>query len=353
MALKSAFGLFLLFVLGAAPARAGISLELTAAERARPLPELYRAETVKVLSWLKEYGATSFACRTEGVDCLTIDQLLATLAVVKFREVERFDKLGPATRWTAFYSPEGKEILLNRQGYQDPTLAGFLGLHELFGILGRPEVEYQLSSMAFLYLSHVNWRERVPTPEAIRLIDARMAKLRKALLRDYSSWKTTSSVGEANEMLLARGGGTLIGGGGDGKSFLTRIFFLSVVFNDFFRTGEFFIEKITSVPIELAPVPGAGIAYHGFKSQEPDPNDLILVPSNLVGEDAGPMVREIAWFYASLLPEESVLKDYLKEIPCGLETLRVPRDPEEFHPAALANYWRPLVARRCPGHGDK
>ncbi|RYG69999.1 hypothetical protein EON80_08745 [bacterium] len=300
-----------------------------------------------MLRWLKEYGVDRVACRPNG-DCLETAALIEAVTAIRFRVLENFDKAGPATRWSAFYDENSKSILLNRQGYQDPTLAGFLGLHELLGALGRPESEYQLSSIAFLYIAHVNWKERQTTNVGRAFVERRMGKLKQALERDFSGWRSTNAVAPANEIVVA-GGGTLIGGGGDGKSFLGRIFFLRFAFTEIFTSGDLFIDKITSVPIEYAPYPGARIAYFGFQTAEPSPEDLILVPSNLVGENAYPMVLEIAWFYASILPEETALKDHLHEIPCGENFIRVPKNLAEFHPQALTQYWRPLISRTCQG----
>lgn len=333
-----------------------LAIDPSAAQANAGLTDLYRSRTSELLQWLKKSGVEQISCQIEGQNCLSPDELLKILDETNIVTTSQFQKSKEATRFSAFYDPENKRLLLNELGYQNPHTVGFLGLHELLGIAGRPEEEYQHSLAAFVFLSHANLKERVvqselngvilQTEEQKRRLDERLSTFPELLKTDYTNWRSETSVGEANRQLeQASGGGTLVGGGGDGLSFEARLFVLYYLYDEVFRSSDVWIKKILSVPIEISKSAGSKVIYQGFSTRSPDPKDLILVPSGLVGVDAKPLAQEIGWFYSSLWPEHSSLKSDLVLKNCSGKKQLAPKNYRSFHPEAVRLYWIPLCSQ--------
>lgn len=208
----SVFLLCLLFATGA----------LAAKRPENHLENAYRAEVLALLDAIERTDYNELSRRPdlrqiladEGLLGLTIPttaQMRTRLDRINFRLIPKFLKPQGSTRHTAFFDPSNDTIYLNGEATHPTQLIGLLGLHELLGIMGAPDQNYELTLLIHAYLKSGSERfSREIQKQFFRHLVLAATYVTGDWLLDLKNNQLAMG-GEGN----GNGGGTIVGGGGD------------------------------------------------------------------------------------------------------------------------------------------
>lgn len=325
--------------------------------QANSLAKTYKAETKAVLEALQKKGVAHVGCQDLPTHaCHSPTDLMKKLENLEFIEVSDFEKPEDATRWTAFYSLNGDKVYLNSSIPHDSETIGLIGFHELLGTLGVQESE-------FLITLSVERLLNTPHP----LAKNEMAALKKQIKYNSIQAPVATEISKSNTK-LSTGGGTVIGGGGDGETLRQRILFSRYFAESAKKSFQksFSASLMTRMSIEVVDNQNEII----YKMA---PHDLsgwprhILVPRKLtrmppLGDKLAPnrALEDIGNYFSTILrgffPHFNQDLTYTLYYSPEHETyFSYPDDTTSIHPAAVKNYWRLLQKRFCPfeGHCQK
>lgn len=334
-----------LFIIIAMPAAA-------LAEEPLSLAESYRLETQSVLLQLKEAGIEKIGCLDQAkTECLSPDLLINAIesGEVTFKEVQGLQKPDGATRFTAFYSPADKAILLNTDASHDKMGQGFVGLHELAGAKGHPEIEYDFSKAAFALIEMQKAGVKLKPHELLTF---------KQQITGPVSKKEFNSIDDSNAEVRTEGG-TVVGGGGDSDSLVQRLLFFKYLSQSYstMDTGLTYYPFInTDIPIEVIESDSSKIIYIPAKKNYLGWPVKILVPRHLILKKPlkdllapNRAIEDIGFYFNSLMsmiPHLPRAKYKYYRNAHGEEAVW-PTFFTPFHPAVMENRIRPKYNQVC------
>lgn len=321
------------------------------------LAESYLRETKKVLQLLKHYEIKDIACRSSlSKDCLTPDDLLAALEKgrIQFIESKNFSKPARATRWTAFYESATGKVYLNAAVPHYKELQGFVGLHETLGASGRPETEYYISKAVMaLAKIHDGTFSRLSPEEKISAIKS----LRHHIAESPQN-KRAHEIDHPNSRLLWAGGGTAVGGGGDGLSIAQRMLFARFMMESWARASGFLPVHFLKmdIAIEVIDSPSPKIDYVMPPREHIGWPVKILVPRYMTQQkpvrDLGAPNRaleDIALYFGSLrpglFPQITFPRMYYQNK--RKQNVSYPTSFSMVHPEAIKNFYQIQYAKLC------
>lgn len=223
------------------------------------LAQKYFEQTESVLLDLKNAGIDKIACTPTGEQCLSPERLLNTLGAVKFVVTSDFEKPELATRMAAFFSPSEKTIYLNNNVKHEESTLGFVGLHELLGLEEKNDTEFRISLASYQLIRALN--------NNLQDSDDWVETLKKEIEVDkdffvYHIFNT--DILNANNQ-IASGGATVVGGGGDGWTFVQRILLIEYLTKSMKvqkqKFDKAFIKRIMDLPIEVVDTSSSEIVY--------------------------------------------------------------------------------------------
>ena len=271
----------------------GLFLSITPAVSESHLEDLYRLKTIQVLRELESLGLNEIACREAevGLKCLSPRDLIQRLSEVQIKETE-FKKPRLASRWSAFYSNSQEVIYLNTEVPHDPEVAGYLGLHELLGVFGNFDREFEITLSAHLLIHNKELREN----KALR------NRIEGRWKIEFAGNNLESDLD--NAILLAKdGGGVIVGNGGDDLTFKLRLQVLKKILTE--TEANYFIPLIevsrndSSIRYSSDIFPDE--CTLGFELSGYNPLSYfyhrVIVPMNQLNEAT---IDEIVWFYLSI-----------------------------------------------------
>lgn len=329
-----------------------LSTSVVWAQEGSPLALSYKLETKAALEALKAAGIQKMACLDDRQqDCLSPDSLIKVIdsGEVRFKEVRGLKKPDGSTRYTAFYSPEEGAVLLNGEVPHESFGRGFVGLHELFGVKNRPEVEYEFSKGAFILIESKK--------AGLDLKPADFISLQHAIEGPVVG-KEKNAIDDSNSQLITESG-TVFGGGGDGQSLVQRLLFFQYLTRS--RTFgsdmlHFHFVKM-NIPIEVVDSDSNLITYIPAKKNYLGWPVKILVPRRLVSQKPvrdtlapNRAIEDIVFYFKSIVPgmfphlPNAQYKHYRNSQ--GEQALW-PTFFSRFHPAALENRLRPAYNQVC------
>lgn len=318
----------------------------------------YPTETKALIQLLENLGFDEILCLEQGKDCLSLSQMQETFGQIQFKVVQGFDKPEFSTRKSLFYSPGEKIIYINFDGSYEPALAGCLGFHELLGILGREEPEYQYSMAICTLLNEFN--------SDLQTLEGRIEVYHflKEQLDVYEAPKTNSIIHQANQTLKRSGGGTIVGGGGDSLGLNQRILFYDFLKrnNPDLTVTELF-EILSDVPIEVKYYNPNQKNKVSYIWDEQNGLQHILIPVELLAFVAdntfGPLAvgfKDIGFYLASLNPKlfkaynlSFVRVNYRNKNMSG--SFIFPRDVMFIHSEAYKHVYKKLWHTHCEAEG--
>ncbi|HRO66006.1 MAG TPA: hypothetical protein PL182_00425 [Pseudobdellovibrionaceae bacterium] len=330
------------------------------AQEPATLADSYLRETKKVLQTLKQHDVDAISCRSfSGKDCLTPDDLLAALEnkTVQFTESQDFTKPDGATRWSAFYETATGKVHLNSAVPHEEDTKGFVGLHEVLGAAGRPENEYHISKAAMV-LSKVQdgTFSRLSPGERQSALDALRSQIAKP-----SPLKRANRIDDANSLLLKEGGGTAVGGGGDGAGIAQRILFARFLMESWAKSsisGRLPIQfSSMDIAIEVIDSDSTQIDYVMSDKEHIGWPVKILVPRSMTQQkpvlDIGApnrAVEDIALYFGSLnpglfFPQISFSRKFYRNK--RNKVLSYPTYFSIAHPDAIRNFYRIQYDKLC------
>lgn len=327
-------------------------------ESKEKLTERYRNHTTWVLMALKDMGIKHIACDLfdEKLEtCFSPEDLLEVLSKAEFIKVFSFEKPFGATRWTAFYDPKNYKIYLNKSGEHGASYLGFIGLHEILGLVGVRESEFSISIAAYhLIYSSMN---------GLSLTAGQMKGLKNTLRWGHSYSETRLDMLNNS---LSVGGVTVVGGAGDSRALEQRILFSNYLLNSISQNnaslGIFdYIPFSIQVPIEITDgKEGDEIIYRknlGKTSAWPEhilvPRHLTLTPPlNKNSTAPNRAIEDIAHYLSPLLPK-GILPEFQPTLYSNFfsymkfTSFWYPDSLDALHPA-LKNYYDLLWKENCP-----
>lgn len=174
------------------------------------LTQTYREKTFQVLQFLEEIGVEKIACDQD--QCLSPRSLMNLLKKVHFVETPFF-KSAQASRFEAYSDPKTQTIYLNTI-YAQPKVSqftGFVGLHELLWMAGRPDNNFEISLRA--YLLYRNYRFMAQERDYMVM-----------MIQDMQMRPQFTAFNPADSEITLKGGVILVGGGGgDTRSLAIRM----------------------------------------------------------------------------------------------------------------------------------
>lgn len=332
------------------------------------LADQYREGALTLLSRLRADGIEEFGYFENSVSLSRLETAVSEREI-RFLELDAFTKPRGANRNTAFYVPEEKAVYLNRSARHDPQIIPFLALHELLGAYGLHDPDYQISIGAYFYLrprgeneSADDYRGRRSLTRGNMGTDAMglfaNPEISPRPLNDPDQRLALASEG-------GEGGGTKVGGGGDGEGIAFKIRFMEVFLREprffmpvsIFGSGAWLQIELTDEPAlrferQEAPVvyrkdiPRAEIEalVKRWNLARTRPAVRILVPRSRAGERG--VTEEILHFLEGLLPTRGLERSFDCE-----GKYRSYRPLAELHPATLELFphWRERAAafERC------
>lgn len=182
----------------------------------------YKEETIAFLEALKESGVEKVACRdlSSGTDCIQISNLISRAASVNWLELNGFVKPHAATRFGAFAS--NSTIYINVNAEHPKQFMGALGFHELLGLDGNSDLEFEVSTAATVLLDLKNRMENEPSLGLQKLLkrqfDLELNRVQYAVPKF-----DIDEIQKANGELSLGGSGIIVGGAGDGETLAAHI----------------------------------------------------------------------------------------------------------------------------------
>ena len=298
------------------------------------LANLYQQKTKQVLTSMQILDIQKVACTrvSNFTDCFNPAVLKRKIDQVKWVELEYFYKGSMASRWGAFYSPTENTIYLNKSVPHDPEYIGYVGLHEILGVMGRPEKDFSISIAAYKAVTLFGPDRETEEPEW-RLGDF------KASIMIFPDWALLQSDVVDNQRLMVSansGGGVFVGGGGGDTRTLQLRLAVFKQLQKYIKRVEALDVTFATIRIEILNSDQTEILYEvrgGFMVGQ------ILVPEGLLRQMStrDPKVpfpvEDIAWFLASANP--SIAGVPTKGPLAFIEPLTV----DDFHPVAKAKMW--------------
>ncbi|KYG63982.1 hypothetical protein AZI86_14325 [Bdellovibrio bacteriovorus] len=300
---------------------------------ATKLADTYRFETQKILRDLDKLGIDKIACisKAEKKNCFHPLELLKIADQVKWVELESFHKAAGTPRGGAFYSPIENTIYLNKSVPHIRQFIGYVGLHEILGLVGATETDFGISLAAY---------------RAIRLFDPSSKNLQPTWRWDIikTDLMTTPEIStlsysdpEYNKLRRStEGGGVFVGGGGgDTRSFQLRV----EVFEHMSKYVPIMIfvdMHFANVSIEVINSNKKEIYYHTVGSLL----NRIFVPESLLNlrslrdPRVSFAVEDIAWFLASTYPQFTNIP-YKTTMDGRVEPVSL----RGLHPKAIKQIW--------------
>lgn len=248
----------------------------------------YRRETERLIGVLKASGIKSLGYASP-TDVITPDELFVNLQAARIHVDPTFQKPVGSTRRSAFFSRDDATIYLDPSASHPLEVRGVLGLHELFGLRGIPDQNYEFSLLLKLYA------DRAQTGTDETALTGLQSEIKSYLLRraQYPSLDHFRSRNPPDNLLL-NGSGTLVGGGGDGDGLQLKARLVERVLAEVLPrlpersrrlpgTFSMLVGMVTNMKIEVDP----SISEMVFKvTREEGFADLILVPASMAQDQA-------------------------------------------------------------------
>lgn len=319
---------------------------------AADLAESYVQDTARILSLLEDQGIHRLACRVKET-CVSVSDLKNSLSSVRVVEVESIAKPQFATRRMAFYAPSENTIYLNKSVSHPDSVKGYLGFHELLGINGVNEIDYQLTLMVVA----LDKKTKGQWPGSVlRTSDIKNALQGSAYT--FNGANNSSSVTDSNSKMESGSGGsvTSIGGGaGDGDALLQRVLLYEYILKHGNAPSLRLVFGL-SLPIEIVDSEDSQIIY--VTGNDPKLPRHILVPRHLLmktsernPEAPNWAAEDILWYFTSLGTYGFVSK--LKpEFELWIakskrKSFWYPKDPAQIHPQVMSKFFKPKYEQYC------
>lgn len=313
----------------------------------RDLADVYRREAHAILSDLPLTGIPHFG-PTLGAK-KTPAQILEEFKSIRFVSVSDFSKPAGANRRSAFNDPTNKIIYVNTRERPPLEIIPVLALHEVFGVLGLGDIHYQTSMGLKLLIDELKG-------EGLEKLDAHDLKIARSMIRSRESSQALrlarDGIDRTNpDNILARGGGDIVGGGGDWMAVAFKFKLLTRLQ----KTTDLSPNRERRVGYLYARVLGIGINLTDSKEEAIDYSKVwdakigIQIPrwmalKALASTDSGndPAIQDLTFFWRTYLNGSDVQGLPAKANDCHDEKAFSDANFLGIHPAS-AEVWKSRV----------